>query len=83
MHYILTLTLLVLVLPLLLEPTLSAGVTDPVWQTTNLVQADKRIIINGDACPCTIGSTTSFTMLMSFAGSFPSVPYLMYGVSRY
>lgn len=67
----------------LLRASLNAAVTTPVWQTSGYVQSDQKKIINGDACPCTIGSSLTFTTLMSFVGSFPAPPYLVYGVSRY
>lgn len=68
---------------ILLKAIMAAAATTPVWQTTGYVQSAAHRIINGDACSCTIGNGSAPIVLMSFVGSFPSVPYYAYGVSRY
>ncbi len=71
------------ILSVLLEVIFAGAAISPVWQTTGYVQSASHRIINGDACACTIGNGTAPIVLMSFVGSFPSVPYYTYGVSRY
>ena len=56
---------------------------NPTWITSNFVQADSRRVIDGDACACKTGNSSTPTATMPFATAFPSIPNLGYGMSNY
>ena len=54
----------------------------PTWTSSPFLQANTKRIIDGDACNCKKGdSTTSLTI--TFATAFPSNPRICYGLTTY
>jgi hypothetical protein len=55
----------------------------PTWTTSNYLQAGSKLIINGNACNCKTGNSSTPTASVTFATAFAEAPHLGYGTSSY
>lgn len=55
----------------------------PTWTTSNYLQAGSKLIINGYACNCRTGNSSTPTASVTFATAFAQAPNLGYGTSSY
>lgn len=55
----------------------------PTWITSSYVQAASKKVIDGVACSCKTGNTSTPTATLTFVTAFSAVPNLGYGITNY
>lgn len=61
----------------------AAGQFAPTWITSNYIQTGLKKVIDGDACNCKTGNSSTPTATLAFTTAFTAVPNLGYGITSY